>query len=726
VVGTARDFNNISRAFIWRNGSMTDLGTIGGLSHSPASINNYAQVVGISTIAPGQTTAFLWEDSIMTDLNSLIDSSSGWILRSANDINNLGQIVGWGTHNGNARAFLLTPIKYPVFIVPGIAGTYASNMLFDLSWLIQRGLPPNQYQADPLGRVYDDLIKTFENIGYERDKNLFVVNYDWRLTPGPIDNNIDGHIDGLSGASITNNQFNYGVDYFGWYMKKACEKWREDYDTELDSIDVIAHSTGGLVTRTYIQSNAYGDEYDSFNNYRLPKIRNFVMIGVPNRGASKAWNPTHDNWIADKVYRFVLSKILNRAYQKVLLGVTITGPDHNISLSSIEDSLGNPDPKLFIKQYVPTIRYLLATYNFINFGSGVTHVNNDTDRRNTIVLDLNNGYDLIPNSNPNDFLDSTKATVIYGTGESTKVLVLQRNDFGNNVVQSFTDWFPQNVPAGTKWFEDLSTTNNGDGTVPIISSANQFMGDSRANLIPFSTSDHTGLVSKQEVQSTILDLLKIPFENKDISTGSAANILNVLNVISDPVELFITDGIGRRLGYSNTTGPVTEIPNSIWTGDTDGMGYVFGSLLEPITLQLTGLGENYYVMVSIEDSGNYGGIVLEGFLALGEQQTYNITLNPLSVNESPFEIPGSYALAQNYPNPFNPTTTISYSIPQSGNVKLVVYDMLGNEVATLVNKEQAPGVYSVLFDATNLASGVYFYRIKAGSFNEVKKMILMR
>src|SRR5690606_11134836 len=177
------------------------------------------------------------------------------------------------------------------------------------------------------------IIKTFQNVGYVLDEDLFVVNYDWRVMPGPVDNNFDGHIDGISAASITSRQFKYGVDYLGWFLKQACEMWRQNNNNEeLDSIDIISHSTGGLVARTYIQSDAYGGVYDNVNNYSLPKVRNLVMIGVPNRGASKPWNPLNDNWIADPAYRFVLSKMINRAYQKVKQGVTINGPDYSIDL----------------------------------------------------------------------------------------------------------------------------------------------------------------------------------------------------------------------------------------------------------------------------------------------------------------------------------------------------------------------------------------------------------
>jgi len=86
----------------------------------------------------------------------------------------------------------------------------------------------------------------------------------------------------------------------------------------------------------------------------------------------------------------------------------------------------------------------------------------------------------------------------------------------------------------------------------------------------------------------------------------------------------------------------------------------------------------------------------------------------------------TYRLEQNYPNPFNPTTNITYVIPKAENVSLKVYDVLGREVATLVNEVKPAGVYTVPFNASNLASGVYFYKLQAGSFVQTKKMLLVK
>ena len=85
-----------------------------------------------------------------------------------------------------------------------------------------------------------------------------------------------------------------------------------------------------------------------------------------------------------------------------------------------------------------------------------------------------------------------------------------------------------------------------------------------------------------------------------------------------------------------------------------------------------------------------------------------------------------FELSQNYPNPFNPTTVISYSLPETAQVTLKVFDALGKEVATLANQKQAEGNYKVYFNATDLSAGVYFYKINAGKFSSIKKMLLLK
>jgi hypothetical protein len=138
-----------------------------------------------------------------------------------------------------------------------------------------------------------------------------------------------------------------------------------------------------------------------------------------------------------------------------------------------------------------------------------------------------------------------------------------------------------------------------------------------------------------------------------------------------------------------------------------------------------------YVKLILKDSnqGNKAGI--------WEFESFGADINKIAGDDN--SIPDNFELSQNYPNPFNPSTKIRYAIPtppissplvkgrtEEGVVVLKVYDILGNEVALLVNELQAAGQYEVEFKADNLASGVYIYRIETPSFTATKKMVLLR
>jgi hypothetical protein len=107
--------------------------------------------------------------------------------------------------------------------------------------------------------------------------------------------------------------------------------------------------------------------------------------------------------------------------------------------------------------------------------------------------------------------------------------------------------------------------------------------------------------------------------------------------------------------------------------------------------------------------------------------TTSVVVNVTGVDENLVGFnPNSFELYTNYPNPFNPTTKIRYAIAQTSFTTLKVYSITGKEVATLINEEKTPGVYEVNFDGKNLASGIYFYKLQAGNFTDVKEMVLLK
>ncbi|MBK9099126.1 MAG: T9SS type A sorting domain-containing protein [bacterium] len=123
-----------------------------------------------------------------------------------------------------------------------------------------------------------------------------------------------------------------------------------------------------------------------------------------------------------------------------------------------------------------------------------------------------------------------------------------------------------------------------------------------------------------------------------------------------------------------------------------------------------------------------GDVAIYAFAGANSLGVYfdNSSWTPSDVSEIPSNIPTEYLLEQNYPNPFNPSTTIKFRIPEGSYVSLKVYNVLGKEIATLVSEEMNAGTYEVNFDASNLSSGVYFYKIESGNFVKTNKMILMK
>jgi len=125
-------------------------------------------------------------------------------------------------------------------------------------------------------------------------------------------------------------------------------------------------------------------------------------------------------------------------------------------------------------------------------------------------------------------------------------------------------------------------------------------------------------------------------------------------------------------------------------------------------------GEDYYYVVTAMDfNGNESDFSSEA------------SASPLSTDNESFT-PDKYGLSQNFPNPFNPVTTISYDLPKESKVTLIVYDILGNEVRTMVNENMPAGRYRYQLNASNLTSGIYFYRIYAGEFRQTKKMMILK
>jgi hypothetical protein len=178
------------------------------------------------------------------------------------------------------------------------------------------------------------------------------------------------------------------------------------------------------------------------------------------------------------------------------------------------------------------------------------------------------------------------------------------------------------------------------------------------------------------------------------------------------------DQVNPVRGASGTLMAVKALNNlQVWTVGTSG-----------VILHTTNGGENWF-----REAEGLSNEMLYGIWVVSPQEVY-VTGNDrtllkygllANVEIQPTQ-PTEFKLEQNYPNPFNPSTSIQYAIGSRQFVQLKVYDVLGNEIATLVNEEKPAGMYNVHFSRNNLSSGVYFYQLKAGEFVEAKKMILIK
>ena len=110
----------------------------------------------------------------------------------------------------------------------------------------------------------------------------------------------------------------------------------------------------------------------------------------------------------------------------------------------------------------------------------------------------------------------------------------------------------------------------------------------------------------------------------------------------------------------------------------------------------------------------------------GNESWFTYASTVTGITDKANQLPREYQLCQNYPNPFNPNTKINYSIAKEGNVSLTVYNAIGSKVAILVNEFKPAGSYSVQFNGSNLASGIYLYRLESGNYSAAKKFILMK
>jgi hypothetical protein len=266
--------------------------------------------------------------------------------------------------------------------------------------------------------------------------------------------------------------------------------------------------------------------------------------------------------------------------------------------------------------------------------------------------------------------------------------------------------FPGNcagfIPLGTITEHQLGGVGSTAGHSNIV--MGDFDGDGDLDLITLETFSSVKFIRNQG---------NLTFTSESISATGAMGLaimdyendgdLDLITVNdqlqTNGITVFLNDGTGSFTSRENCFFPfATGLPRSVVASDFDQDGKTDIAIVSSVAAGVDSLFVLY----------NLGG----GTVGIQNQEIE--------------EIPTSHLLSQNFPNPFNPTTTIKFSIPEASVVILKIYNILGEEVKTLVNEFKEIGNHTTQLDASSLSSGIYLYRMKAGSFVETKKMILLR
>ena len=230
----------------------------------------------------------------------------------------------------------------------------------------------------------------------------------------------------------------------------------------------------------------------------------------------------------------------------------------------------------------------------------------------------------------------------------------------------------------------------------------------------------SGVVDGKTVDTSIVNrniklYFHLPTQLGDVFTVSADTTVEVAGLVEISNSVTTVDAYGTVNLARGSFGALrcsTTATSKAYYGST----LLYGSTIYTISWYTK---EGYILSVELDS-------LLSGMVAVHSVTMTYPGKTPATSIRTSLDQPSNFTLAQNYPNPFNPTTTINYELPANVFVALKVYDMLGREVAVLVNQREDAGNYSVRFDGNRLASGIYFYRLEAGSFVSVKKLVVVK
>jgi 6-phosphogluconolactonase (cycloisomerase 2 family)/Ca2+-binding RTX toxin-like protein len=540
-----------SRTFAMPTGSLSVMGGDGATAFTLSSLNLGA--IPLSILGKAGNDTLVVRNDVTGNVS--FDGAAG-----VNTVVN-SQAPGVFLAGSNVQ----TTIDRPLLFIPGFGGTGAKLEETDgyKNWLLTRGASPDDLALEPLSNTYSDIVQTFRNVGFNEGSTFFTVLWDWRVPVAVTnDGTNDGYLADVTEASLASGQYKSGLHYLAHYLQQAIDQWQAltgGADTE---VDFVTHSTGGLVARSYLQSEAYA---------AMPQVHNLVQVGVPNQGAFTPLNPLLDNF-GDATASRLLGSALRKAYDLVMTSnAVITGPNGDeITKQWILDQPDDQRAMNFIRRYVATFSNLMGIYPDIAQVANVVG-------GNPLLSDLN------ASGQATGFVSKTDhTTIVYGKEADTPTGPEAHTGFDigegfKNFLVPFNDLLGH-LPGSTQnWYTAVNAA--GDGTVPYVSSAQQFENNPAVTLLEITKAaarvsdpiEHTGLVNNPFSQTRIVQAITgepvaTSFVSTDLLLGTLAagkhlvqsgviNPLDYIDAAMEKVKGFVGDIQDRVDPYMDQTIP---------------------------------------------------------------------------------------------------------------------------------------------------------------------------
>jgi parallel beta-helix repeat protein len=369
------------------------------------------------------------------------------------------------------------------------------------------------------------------------------------------------------------------------------------------------------------------------------------------------------------------------------------------------------------------------------FGSGSTHGKNDITGNNNGVMCYDNSSPRLGNTSDGGYnnLGNNSASNVYcfstigvfainnywGTG-GYKI-------YGTGSVAYLPTQPQENVPTpplsktGDEYYASLSSD------IPLLSDfekAEQLILEKNLDQAREACLNLINNYPDYSISYNALNLLKETYAADDIA--GKKNIYKSLFNSKEKKDIYAMAGlILAEIDKENRLKQINEVMNN-YAGESVVELALFNKFVY-YNFELNDKENSRTVSKELDGLFSLSQGAIEAHRILGDKEYYNINADHgKNLQKTSIQTPKEYALYANYPNPFNPTTTINFQIPEDGFVTLKVYDILGREVASLVNADKKAGYYSCDFDASKLSSGVYIYKITANNFVQSKKMLMIK